>query len=89
MVANITGQILTTAEEVRKELAEHILRPVQWTASVVEMIGRGSGAFLEIGPGQVLSGLIRRISPKVQVITLNDRAIARSLEPPPQTAAPA
>ena len=88
VVANITGQILTTAEEVRKELAEHILRPVQWTASVVEMIGRGSGAFLEIGPGQVLSGLIRRISQEVQVISLNDRAIARSLEPPPQTTTP-
>src|ERR1700737_146176 len=41
VVANITGQVLTTAEEVRKELADHILLPVQWSASVLEMIKRG------------------------------------------------
>lgn len=82
VVANITGQVLTTAEEIRKELAEHILRPVQWSTSVLEMIGRGSASFLEIGPGQVLSGLIRRISQEVQVVTLNDREIARFLAAP-------
>lgn len=79
VVANITGQALTTADEIRKELADHILLPVQWSASVVEMIRRGSAAFLEIGPGQVLSGLIRRISQEVQVITMSDREIALGL----------
>lgn len=82
VVANITGQLLTSAEEIRRELADHILRPVQWTSSVVEMVGRGSAAFLEIGPGQVLSGLIRRISQEVAVITLNDGEIARALATP-------
>lgn len=79
VIANITGQALTTAEEIRKELAEHILLPVQWSASVIEMVKRGSAGFLEIGPGQVLSGLIRRINREVQVITLNDLEIARVL----------
>jgi [acyl-carrier-protein] S-malonyltransferase len=83
VVANITGQILTSADEIRKELADHILKPVQWTASVVEMVGRGSGEFLEIGPGQVLSGLIRRISQEAHVVTLNDREVARGLTPTP------
>ncbi|HYM51627.1 MAG TPA: ACP S-malonyltransferase [Candidatus Limnocylindrales bacterium] len=82
VVANITGQILTTAEDIRRELADHILRPVQWTSSVIEMVTRGSAAFLEIGPGQVLSGLIRRISQEVAVISLNDTEIARSLARP-------
>jgi [acyl-carrier-protein] S-malonyltransferase len=82
VVANITGQILTSADDIRKELADHILRPVQWTASVVEMLTRGSAEFLEIGPGQVLSGLIRRISQEAHVITLNDREVARVLTPP-------
>src|SRR5207302_10040599 len=82
VVANITGQALTTADEIRKELADHILLPVQWSASVLEMIKRGSAAFLEIGPGQVLSGLIRRISQEVQVITMSDREIARGLQSP-------
>jgi [acyl-carrier-protein] S-malonyltransferase len=83
IVANITGQILTSADDVRKELADHILRPVQWTASVVEMVARGSAEFLEIGPGQVLSGLIRRISQDVQVLNLSDRELARTLTPSP------
>jgi [acyl-carrier-protein] S-malonyltransferase len=83
VVANITGQILTSADDIRKELADHILKPVQWTSSVVEMVTRGSAEFLEIGPGQVLSGLIRRISQEVHVVTLNDREVARVLTPSP------
>ena len=81
IVANITGQILTSADDIRKELGDHILKPVQWTASVVEMVTRGSAEFLEIGPGQVLSGLIRRISQESRVITLNDRELARAMPP--------
>src|SRR6184192_1098335 len=83
VVANITGTILTSADDIRKELADHILKPVQWTASVVEMVTRGSAEFLEIGPGQVLSGLIRRISQDAHVVTLNDREVARVLTPSP------
>ena len=83
VVANITGQILTSADDIRKELADHILKPVQWTSSVVEMVARGSAEFLEIGPGQVLSGLIRRINTDAHVVTLNDREVARVLTPSP------
>jgi [acyl-carrier-protein] S-malonyltransferase len=83
IVANITGQILTSADDIRKELADHILKPVQWTSSVVEMVTRGSAEFLEIGPGQVLSGLIRRISKEAHVVTLSDREVARVLTPSP------
>lgn len=79
VVANITGQIITSADDIRKELADQLLRPVQWTGSILEMVTQGSAAFLEIGPGQVLSGLIRRISAEVQVVTMNDSAIVRSL----------
>ena len=84
IVANITGQILTSADDIRKELADQLLKTVQWTASVVEMVTRGSHEFLEIGPGQVLSGLIRRISQDSRVVTLNDREVARVLTPSPQ-----
>jgi [acyl-carrier-protein] S-malonyltransferase len=76
LVANITGQVLTSAEDIRRELAEQLCRPVQWTHCVTEMLNRGVSSFAEIGPGHVLSGLIRRISQDVQIITLNDQAIA-------------
>src|SRR5260370_34999783 len=83
IVCNLTGQILARGDDIRKELADHILKPVQWTASVVEMVARGSAEFLEIGPGQVLSGLIRRISQDSHGVTLNDPQAARVLPPSP------
>lgn len=72
LVANITGQALTTAEEVKRELSEQLCKPVAWVASVREMVEGGVNTFVEIGPGQVLSGLIRRISDDVQVLKLDD-----------------
>jgi [acyl-carrier-protein] S-malonyltransferase len=77
IVANITGQLLETADQVRAELVDHLLRPVEWSRSVLEMIRQGSTTFIEIGPGQVLSGLIRRINHEVRVLTLNDGEVAR------------
>jgi [acyl-carrier-protein] S-malonyltransferase len=77
VVANITGQILTTAEDIRRELYEHLLRPVEWTRSVGEMIEGGVDTFLEIGPGQVLSRLIKRISRDVRALSLGDAEISQ------------
>jgi [acyl-carrier-protein] S-malonyltransferase len=77
IVANITGQILTSAEEIRRELHDHLLRPVEWSRSVGEMIESGVDTFLEIGPGQVLSRLIQRISHDVSALSLGDADIAK------------
>lgn len=77
IVANITGQILTSAEEIRRELHDHLLRPVEWSRSVGEMIENGVDTFLEIGPGQVLSRLIKRISHDVSALSLGDADIAK------------
>ncbi|MBI2321173.1 MAG: ACP S-malonyltransferase [Chloroflexi bacterium] len=68
VVANITGRALTTAEEIKAELAEHLIGPVRWSQSVGEMINNGVETFVEIGPGAVLSGLVRRITRDVQAI---------------------
>lgn len=70
IVANITGQLLTNVEDIRRELSGHITGPVQWTKSVREMIAGGAGTFVEIGPKKVLSGLIARISPQSQLISI-------------------
>ncbi|MBI4491471.1 MAG: ACP S-malonyltransferase [Chloroflexi bacterium] len=75
VVANVAGQLLTSAEEVRKELAVQICQRVEWTRSVREMIAGGVDTFIEIGPGQVLSRLIRRTSSDVRVVNLTDREI--------------
>lgn len=77
VVANIQGQILTSAEEIRRELAEQLCRPVEWSRSVREMIEQGADTFFEIGPGQVLSRLIQRISRDVRTQSLSDREIVK------------
>ncbi len=72
LVANITGQVLTTADEVRQELSQQMERPVNWTRSVREMVGGGTRTFVDVGPGQVLSGLIKRISRESETLGVGD-----------------
>jgi [acyl-carrier-protein] S-malonyltransferase len=69
VVANITGQVLQSAADIKRELGEQLCKPVQWTRSILEMKNLGGRTFLEIGPGSVLSGLIRRIDGSVEVET--------------------
>jgi len=76
VVANIAGQVLTTAEHIRDELATQMVTPVEWVGSVRHMVASGVDTFVEIGPGQVLSRLIRRISSDVKAISLNDAVVA-------------
>jgi [acyl-carrier-protein] S-malonyltransferase len=72
LVANITGQVLTTADEVRQELSHQMERPVNWTRSVREMVGGGTRTFVDVGPGHVLSGLIKRISRESETLGIGD-----------------
>lgn len=72
VVANVTGMAMLSVDDVRQELAHHVERPVNWTRSVVEMVNGGATTFIEVGPGQVLSGLIRRINRDVTTLSLTD-----------------
>ena len=72
LVANITGQAMTTADEIRRELSEQLCKPVAWVTSVRSMVESGVGTFVEVGPGQVLSGLIKKISDEVDVLRVED-----------------
>ena len=71
VVAN-SAEGLRAAAEIRQELCEQMIRPVRWTDSVRWMAHAGAGTFLEIGPGKVLSGLIRRIQSDATVLTIKD-----------------
>jgi [acyl-carrier-protein] S-malonyltransferase len=61
VVANISARPLLTVDEIRDELAGQFTWPVRWTASVQWMVEQGVRRFVEIGPKEVLSGLVRRI----------------------------
>lgn len=65
MLGNVHASVIQTAEGLRLELTEHLVHGVQWTETVRRMVGDGVTDFVEVGPGRVLSGLIRRISPEV------------------------
>lgn len=62
VLSNVDARPLTTAADVRRELLDHICAPVQWVATIEAMLARGVTTFVEIGPGRVLSGLVRRIN---------------------------
>lgn len=62
IVSNISAAPLTSAASLRDELPAQVVSPVQWTRSVEWLAAQGVTLFVEIGPGQVLSGLIKRIA---------------------------
>lgn len=72
VVANVTARPVTTADEVRQALITQVSSPVRWVESVEYMIEQGVDTFIEIGPGRVLSGLIRRIQRKVNTMRFDN-----------------
>lgn len=70
VVANITAEPLTTEAELREELAQQIVSPVQWTRTVEYLADKGVETFVEIGVGQVLAGLIRRIAKGATIVSV-------------------
>ncbi len=70
VLSNVTGSYYTSSGEVHLLLVEQLTRPVQWQACVRTMVQAGIQTFLEVGPGNVLKGLCRRIDPEVQVLSV-------------------
>jgi [acyl-carrier-protein] S-malonyltransferase len=69
LVSNITGKLLTRAEEVREELSDQVCKAVDWARCVMTMANEGSGVFLEVGPGQALSKMVRRITDGTEALS--------------------
>ena len=74
LIANCSAQPLTTQQEIREELVQQICNCVQWRSSVDFMVNAGVSHFVEIGPGRVLTGLVKRIYGEAQVDNLSDLA---------------
>lgn len=82
IIGNTTAQPLTTAEAVKEELIRQLYNCVQWQHSIEYMINDGVTTFIEIGPGKVLSGLIKRIDKDVKTLNIGDAQAVRSLGNP-------
>ena len=72
VVANVTAEPIADAGELLRELETQVTAPVRWTASVRRMVAEGVHTFVEIGPGTVLTGLVRRIVPGARVVNVCD-----------------
>lgn len=64
--ANVTASAVTSAGDIRRLLFEQLTKPVRWEETVVNMVAGGAARFVEIGPGKVLQGLVKRIAPNVE-----------------------
>jgi [acyl-carrier-protein] S-malonyltransferase len=79
VIGNVTALPLTTTEDVKNELKKQLLSPVQWQRSIEYMVQQGVTMFIEIGPGRVLAGLIKRINKEVATQNLGDLAAIKTL----------
>ena len=71
LISNVTGKEISNSNELKKLLVEQIENRVRWRESILLMINKGVNQFIEIGPGKVLSGLIKRIDRNVKVSAIN------------------
>jgi [acyl-carrier-protein] S-malonyltransferase len=71
LISNITADEIFNAEELKDLLVKQIENRVRWRESVVNMVNKGVNQFIEIGPGKVLSGLVKRINKEVLVSSIN------------------
>ena len=72
LLANADARPITTADGARAELVDHLTAGVDWIGAVERMTAAGVTTFVEIGPGKVLTGLIKRIAPDAETVTAGD-----------------
>ena len=72
IISNVTASPQNNSEEIKKLLIHQIEKPVRWRESVLNMIDLGINRFIEIGPGKVLSGLIKRIDRNIKLNQVNN-----------------
>ena len=80
LISNVTSDEISSKEELRKLLIDQIENRVRWRESVINMINKGVNQFIEIGPGKVLSGLVKRINKSVKINTINNESDIKELK---------
>ena len=74
VVSNADAIFLSTVDGIKAALVSQLSKPVLWEDSIKALTGAGIDTFIEVGPGKVLSGLIKRIVPDVRILNVQDRA---------------
>ena len=80
LISNVTANEISNTTELKELLIKQIENRVRWRECVINMIGSGVNHFIEIGPGKVLSGLVKRISKEVKIDTINNQGDIEGLK---------
>ena len=72
VISNVTGEEVKTPEEVRETLRDQVTGTVRWTDCMQRLIDLGCDFFIELGPGNVLAGLLKRTNRAIAVISIGD-----------------
>ena len=80
IIANVTAQPLTQGNQIKEELLKQLCSSVQWQRSVEYMVKNGVGKFIEIGPGKVLAGLVKRINKESEMVNIGDANAVKGLQ---------
>jgi [acyl-carrier-protein] S-malonyltransferase len=72
VIGNVTAEPMTDASEIKKRLIEQLYSPVLWEDSVAKMLELGVDTFIEIGPGKVLSGLVKKVDRSARTFAIYD-----------------
>jgi len=77
VISNVTGAEVETLPEIRQTLQEQVTSTVRWYDCMQRMLNRGCDIFIELGPGAVLAGLLRRVRKESEVVSVSDSESAR------------
>ena len=80
LISNVTADEILEKNNLKKLLVDQIENRVRWRESIINMIEKGVDHLLEIGPGKVLSGLVKRISRDVKIDTINSLSDINSIK---------
>ena len=80
LISNVTADEITDKNRLKSLLIEQIESRVRWRESILKMINKGVNQFVEIGPGKVLSGLVKRINKDVKISTINTESDIKELK---------
>tara|TARA_B100001057_G_C22096536_1_gene661586 strand:- start:202 stop:516 length:315 start_codon:yes stop_codon:yes gene_type:complete len=80
LISNITADEIFNSTELKDLLVKQIENRVRWRESIINMIKKETNHFIEIGPGEVLSGLVKRIDKNVIVSTINNEEDIKNLK---------
>lgn len=72
LVANATGQIVNSSANIKELLVKQVTNPVLWESSIQLLLNNGVDTFIEIGPGKVLSGFVKKISKEARIFNIED-----------------